>query len=381
MSDPTSGLSWVRAEFEACQRLTYLDVAGRAPMARRVHQELDHYLAVCRDEGARKDEWLRRVEHVRAQVADLLRADTDEIAFTKNTSDGLNTIGAALGLSPGDNVVICPEHEHANNVYPWLHLAAAGVEVRTVPLRAGLVDPADVAARVDGRTRLLSVSMVSAWTGARPDLVALGKLCREHDVFLLVDAAQALGIVDTDVHALGVDAVAAATQKGLLGMYGLGVLYCRAAWLPRLRPPFLSVAGVVRDGLHESDLASDAYRLRDSAARFETGNPNFAGLFALDGALSLLREAGTDAVERHVTELAGRLVDGLRDRGVTVATPESPGSRAGIVAFGVPDIDATHHRLDEQGIRVSVRRGLLRASLHAYNDDADVDHLVSAVTA
>jgi cysteine desulfurase/selenocysteine lyase len=371
---------WVRDEFEVCRRLTYLDVAGRAPMADRVHRELTDYLTVCRTEGARKGEWLARVEAIRERTASFIGAGSDEIAFTKNTSDGLNTIAAALDLRAGDNVIVCPEFEHVNNIYPWLHLGERGVETRTVPMRGAMVEPQDVAAHMDERTRVVTVSAVSSWTGARPDLPAIAKLCRDRGVFLLADAAQSLGIVNTDVRELGVDGLAGATQKGLLGMYGLGILYCRREWLPRLRPPFLSVSGVTRAGLHESDLGPLAgYRLHDTAARFETGNPNFAGLFALDAALSLLEEVGAEAVESRVTTLAAQLIGALRDRGLPVITPDRPGTHAGIVAFDVPDVNEADQRLRDNAVRLSVRRGRLRASLHIYNDESDLDRLLSLV--
>jgi len=368
---------WVREEFEVCRELTYLDVAGRAPMADRVHQALNDYLTVCRAEGARKDEWLTRVEAIRVRTATFIGAGSDEIAFMKNTSDGLNTLATALEFRAGDNVVVCPEFEHVNNLYPWLHLQDRGVETRTVPMRGATVDPCDVADHIDSRTRVVTVSTVSSWTGARSDLPALAQLCRDRDVFLLADAAQSLGILDTDVRELGVDGLAGAAQKGLLGMYGLGILYVRREWLPQLRPPFLSVASVARAGLHESELGPLEYQMHDGAARFETGNPNFAGLFALDAALSLLEDVGADVVEAQVTTLAAQLIAGLRDHGVPVLTPDRAGAHAGIVVFDVPDVHETAQRLHDNAVRVSVRRGRLRASLHAYNNESDLDRLLS----
>lgn len=368
----------MRHEFPVFEHLTYLDVAGRAPMAGRVSRELRSYLDVCQLEGARKDQWLARTEDIRARVAALISAAPSEIAFMKNTSDGLNTIAAGLGLRPGDNVVVCPEFEHANNIYPWQHRQQDGLEVRFVPLSGGAVSPDQISSAIDARTRAVSVSAVSSMTGGRADIAALAGLCRPRGIFLLVDAAQSAGVVHTDVRQLGADALAAPTQKGLLGMYGLGVLYCRAGWQDRLRPPFLSVPSVERSGSHESDLGDIVnYRLRHSAARYETGNHNFAGLFALDAALSLLTDVGTQAVERHVTQLASRLIEELARRRYRVITPADSARRAGIVVFAAPDVGATARRLGEARIRVSVRRGHLRVSLHAYNDETDLDRLLA----
>jgi selenocysteine lyase/cysteine desulfurase len=372
----------LREEFRVFRDLTYLDIAGRAPMARRVRREMDAYLDVCQAEGADKDRWVARAEEIRAKMAGLLNADASEIAFMKNTSDGLNTIATGLGLRPGDNVVVCPEFEHANNIYPWQHRKDSGLEVRFVPLRGGVISPEEFRDAIDSRTKVVTISAVSSMTGGRPDIPALAGICRPRDIFLLVDAAQSLGIVHTDVRALGADGLASATQKGLLSMYGQGVLYCRAQWQDRLHPPFLSVPSVERGGSHESDLGDIiGYRLRHTAARFETGNHNYAGLFALDAALGLLTDVGTEVIERHVTGLAGHLIGELTRRGYQVLTPADSARRAGIVVFDAPDHQAIAARLEADQIRISVRRGHLRASLHGYNNEADIERLLTHLPA
>ena len=369
-----------REEFRALDERVYIDVASRAPMADRVAVAVEGYLEVCRLRGADKEHWYERAESIRGTLAHLLGAGTDEIAFTKNTSDGLNTLALALDLKAGDNVVLCPEFEHANNVYPWLNLRRHGIEVRSVAPRAGDVDLDSVRLAIDERTRVVTLSSVSSMTGGRPDLAAVAELCRPRGIFVLVDAAQSLGIVDTDLESIGIDGLVGATQKGLLSMYGLGVLYCRRAWLDRLEPPFLSVPSIVREGLHESDLGDITdYRVRDSAARFETGNYNFAGLFALEAALTFYDDFSPSSVEAHVGALATRLIDGLDALGLPVITPRQESRRAGIVVTEPPEVAELARHLTAEGIQVAVRRGRLRASFHLYNNDDDVDRLLDGI--
>lgn len=361
--------------------MTYLDVAARAPLPARVQRAIVEHLGVCAAEGALKPAWFSQVEETRAATAGLIGAAPREVAFMKNTSDGINTLAAALDLEPGDNVVVCPEFEHANNLYPWLHQRGRGVEVRSVPLSEGLIDTDAVAANVDARTRVVTVSSVASMSGGRADLSSLAELCRPRDVFLLVDAAQSLGILRTDVHELGVDALVCGAQKGLLSTYGLGVLYCREAWLERLRPPFMSVSSVSRAGVHESDLGDLIdFRPHASAAKFETGGPNFTGIFALRSALTIFEEFGPANIEERVVNLAADLMQRLTRDGVRVVTPRGAHQHAGIVVFELPDVaDVADvvERLERAGIRVSLRRGRVRASLHAFNDSSDLDHLVS----
>ena len=367
---------WVREEFEVCRRMSYLDVAGRAPMAGRVHRALTEFLGDCRTEGARKDRWLTEIAEIRTRAASFIGADPEEVAFMKNTSDGLNSIALALELQAGDNVVVSPAFEHANNVYPWLHLSDRGIETRIVPMAEGRVDPAEVAKLIDDRTRVVTVSVVSAWTGARTDLPALAELCRPRGIFLLADGAQSLGVIDTDVRALGVDALAGATQKGLLAMYGLGLLYVRSEWLPRLRPPFLSVSSAAREGIHDSAPVT-SYQVRTDAAKFETGNPNFAGMLGFGASLSLLEEVGPQLVERRVTGLVTMMIDELRARGIEVATPRPAQEHAGIVAFSPEDAPGAWRHLEDNGVRLSLRRGQLRAGLHIYNNEDDIARLLT----
>jgi cysteine desulfurase / selenocysteine lyase len=368
-----------RAEFPATRRYVYLDAASRAPMADRVAEALRRYMDTYQAEGVPKQAWLDRVEVIRAKVARLLGACEREVAFTKSTADSLNLLAHGLGFEAGDNVVLCPAIEHANNVYPWLHLRDRGVEVRLLDDDRGRFPLDGAAEAVDGRTRILAISSVSFVTGARTPLAPLAALCREHDAFLLVDGVQEVGAMRLDVRAAGVDGLGAATQKMLLGTYGLGILYCRAERLPAMRPPFLTRMGVDWGEGHESDLDLDGYRLKDGAARFEVGNPNFAGLFVLEAALSLIEDVGLERIEEHVLRLARRLMTGLRRLGLELVTPED--EHAGLVVFKHPRATELHAALARAGVKVALRRGAIRASVHVYNADDDVDRFLDILDA
>jgi cysteine desulfurase/selenocysteine lyase len=365
-----------RLEFAACQSLAYLDVAARAPMPRRVALEIAEYVEVCRAEGARKPEWFERVEAVRARFAHFIGAAQNEVAFLKNTSDGINTFAHGLQLKPGDNVIVCPEIEHPNNVYPWLHLRERGVEIKLVPSEQGSLSPSALVESIDSRTRIASVSSVAFVNGTRADVRSLSEICTSRGVFLLVDAVQELGIAPVDVRATGVDGMVAATQKGLLGLYGLGTLYCSPRWLASVTPTYLSRTAIVSNR-HESEMVGlDSYTTYPDARKFEIGNPNFIGIFALDASLSLLSEVGQPTTWKHVSHLASTLIEGLLNRGIAVETPGPERLRAGIVAFAMPEAKRIVSELAEQGVRLSLRKDLIRASLHVYNNEDDVSRLL-----
>lgn len=369
-------LTAARAQFPLARTSTYLDVASRAPMSDRVAEALSGYMDTYRTQPLPKGAWLDDVERIRARLARLVGAQPEEIAFTKSTSDSISMLASALELRRGDNVIICPEIEHANNVYPWLHLRDVGVEVRAVPAIGHRFSLEAAMAEVDARTRVVALSSTSFVTGARADLASVGAACRERGIFLMVDGVQELGAMRMDLGSLGIDGLGAATQKMLLGSYGLGVLYCRADHVERMRPPFLTRMGVDWGEGHEADL-DVAYRFRPGAPRFEVGNPNFAGLFALDAGLSLIEDVGLEPIERHVLALADRLLDGLAALSVEVLTPTD--EHAGLVVFRPTDPEGVHADLADAGITVALRRGAIRASFHMFNADEDVDHLLEVL--
>lgn len=375
---------WARAEFAGCRDQIYVDVASRGLLPNRARAALDAHLEDAQLHGATKNWWFEIVERARERLGGLLRARASEIAFTKNTSEGLNIVAHGLDWRAGDNVVIGGESEHPNNIYTWLNLHSQGVDVRVVPTRTGRVDVEDLAGAMDSGTRVCAVSWVNFQPGARTDLARLSKHCRKRDVLLMVDGAQAVGVLDADVIRDGIDAMAAPTSKGLLGLYGMGFLYCSEEWCERLRPTYLSRYSVDLGDQPEEVMGARNFKMAEGARRFEIGNFNYAGAFALDASLSLLQEVGTSAIQEHVLSLSRKLVSGLQERRFPVeVTDESDLSH--IVCVGqwepgqysaAPWVRRLADRLEAERVRASVRRGTLRFSLHLWNTMSEVDRIL-----
>ena len=140
MNQPATEFSTIaaaRANYPALERWTYMDLAGRGVLSRGVRAAVDAQLDERMMNGGDKVKFFEMIERVRGKFARLINAESDEIAFTKNISDGLNMIATGIEWKPGDNVIVCPELEHPNNVYVWLNLRSRGLEVRTVKPRDG----------------------------------------------------------------------------------------------------------------------------------------------------------------------------------------------------------------------------------------------------
>jgi len=337
---------------------------------------------------ADKSAMFATVERARERFAKLINAHPAEIAITKNVSEGLNIIGGALDWRRGDNVVLCRELEHPNNIFPWANLKQRlGIEIRDVGARDGQLVAEDVISAIDGRTRLVTLCEVSFSPGLRADIKAIGNVTRPRDVFLLVDGAQSVGVLHTDVEDTCIDGLAVSTQKGLLGLYGMGFLYCRQSWAERLRPAYLARFGVDLGATHEAARGNDDFSLMPGALRFDLGNYNFAAAAGVDVSLALIDRIGTPVIESHVTRLARRLASGLDQLGFRIAGDATGTLLAGIVSIGRhgagghdssddPLTQELAEALKRSGVRHSVRQGMVRLSFHLYNGESDVDHVL-----
>jgi selenocysteine lyase/cysteine desulfurase len=156
-------------------------------------------LQLARDEGAyRLRKWEELANETRGRFARIVGASPDEVAFVKNTSEGLSFVAAGFPWKEGDNLITA-NVEYPSNVYPWLRLRTRNVEVRMVPAREGRVRKEDLFAACDGKTRLITLSSVEFSNGYRNDLAGIGEYCQNHGIFFCVDAIQSAGVVPMDV--------------------------------------------------------------------------------------------------------------------------------------------------------------------------------------
>jgi len=376
-----------RAEFPGAERWVYANVASKGIISKASRAAIDEVADAQLTGEEIKDEYGPALKRVRESFARLIGAKPHEVAVTKNVSEGLNAIGSAVDWRKGDNVVICTELEHPNNVYLWMNLAEKyGIEVRGVKSKDGMIDAGTIAGSVDARTRIVSVSTVTFTPGYRTDVASIAKAAHKVGALMLVDAVQSAGVLGLDVEKLGIDALATSTSKGLLGVMGLGMLYVSDRWVEKLRPAWVARFSVVT-GKHESDLGDGVLRLQPDARRFEIGNYNWIGIAALDASLDLILGLGPDKIESHVMALSNRLAGGLQQLGYPVCRPKEDWARSHIVTIGTLGAGDAYTSDDERLNRLSaalkkaevkftVRRGLVRFGLHLYNNEADIDKIL-----
>lgn len=360
-----------RDHFPITRQKIYACQAYSSPMAPAVSEVVKRFFDNITHARADKPEWLAAAESVRGQIGRLVNAPARSIAFTKNTTEGLNIVAQGFPWRPGDNLVI-DDQEHPVNAVPWLHLRRRGVEVRVAAAPGGSVTLDALWQRVDAHTRLIAVSYVQYSTGVRADIPALAARCRAQGIRLVVDGIQGVGLLPFDVQGWGVDALACGGYKALHGPLGIGFLAIAPALLAELEPGHLgpSVANRIDRTVPDWELlpppAGDARQL-------EGGNINYPGVYGLAQALLLIEEAGVERLAPWVLALGAQLDAGLRAQGYRLLSSDRPGENSFTVCIQHPEGFALRKYLYAQGVVSNLLdTGAVRLSLGAYNTPEEV---------
>ena len=350
----------LRAQFPVLERVAYLNAGTNGPVPRAAVDAAEASLREQLERGRSSKPWfdhqVERIDQLRERVATLLGATQADVALTGSTTDGINAVLHALDLNPGDEILTSDE-EHPGVLGP---LATArdtrGVSVRVVPFD-------EVPHAVRPETRLVVTSHVSWASGRIMDTAPLS----ESHALLVLDGAQGLGAIPTDVNALGCDFYAASGQKWLCGPGGMGYLYANPELVPSLPAPW--------SGYHALEWAEHALMpaLQPDARRLTTGFPAPHHVEWSHASLDVLEEAGFGEVFTRAVTGAGDLARRLEERGVTVATRDS----STLVSFEVPEPEAFAEQAAGRGlvIRFLPGRPWVRASVGAWNSEEEIERL------
>ena len=389
----------IQREFPGLSGKTYLNAGALSLAPQRAIKAMERMVAIASaqvdaNSGQIWGEFDAMLKSARQNAAWLINAEESEIALAESTTRGMTIAADAIPLSKGDRVLLC-DMEYPAVALPWVQKQQiVGVEIDVVPNRNGEVRVEDFAARITPRTKVIAISSVQWTSGYRCDLAAMSKLCREHNIFLVVDAIQQLGAIPLDVKATPADFIACGGHKWLNSPFGMGFLYVNHETMPRLNPLTSGLMGTIPpEGGWGAYLESpDAqavreYKFLDEARRYEVGGTtNFGGAAALGASLSLTRELGKEAVAEQVHTLTDHLVAELERIGVRIVTKLDRAHRAGIVAFDLGSAERNRKlakALEAKKIVVSVRYsagvGGVRVCCHFYNSLEDIDRLIEAI--
>lgn len=380
------------------RRLVYLDSASSSQKPAAVIDAMTRYYEtthanVHRGVYAIAEEATRLFEAARASLARFIGAGSaHEIVFTKNVTEAINLVAYSWGRQNlgGGDVVVLTEMEHHANLVPWLALKAErGIELRYLHLTDdGQLDLTDLERTLDG-AKLLGVSAMSNVLGTINPVRELADAAHAAGALVLVDGAQHTPHLPTDVRAMGVDFYGVTAHK-MLGPTGIGALWARADLLESM-PAFLGGGEMIRD------VRLDGFTTNDVPWKFEAGTPPIAEAVGLNAAIDYLSALGMHSVREHERSLTAYALEKLQERhpGLVLYGPLDPERRGGVISFNYNEIHPhdLSQVLDEAGVCVRAghhcakplmrRLGVgatARASFSVYNDEADVDVLVEALT-
>lgn len=386
-SSTNSSVDWsvYRAKnFPVVNKWSYFDHAAVSPLPTPATLAIQKWMTAATQEGdAVWPEWAARVEEIRKTAANLVNALPTEIAFTPSTTAGISYVAEGLHWKEGDNIVL-PSGEFPSNLYPWMHLKNSGVELRIVetsPL--GEIDLNQISEACNQRTRLVSMSWVGYGTGYRIDPAAAAKVAHDNGALFFLDAIQGLSVFPMDVKHCDIDFFAADGHKWMMGPEGAGLFYCKQEHLNILKPKGIGWNSVK----NPYAFGNVELELKDSASRYEGGTQNMCGIHALGGSLDLITETGVNPIASPIGErvlfLTDLFCEKMESLGFTTKCSRFGNSRSGIIGFTKENFDPNEarNRLLENGVVSSVRKGLLRFSPHAYNNEEDIDRAITTLKA
>lgn len=384
----------IKTDFPILNDIIYVDSASTSLTPEPVLNVVSKYY---REYNANVGRGVHRLSQVASQkykdahrkIADFIGANEEEVIFTKNTTEAINTVASGLRWKRGDKVVTTLL-EHHSNFLPWLRLKSLGVELDIVkPDKNGKFNVSDFKEVIDDKTRLVAVTHVSNVLGTMTPIEEISAICEKKNVLLLVDGAQSVPHIHVDVIKLGCNFLCFSGHK-MLGPTGTGILWMKEDFFDRLEP--LNFGGGMID-----DVSLNGYELTKGYERFEGGTPNIAGVIGFGRAIDYLKKIGMDKIKDHEAKLTERLLEGLLEiRRVEIYGSLNSKERIGLVSFNIKDLNShdVALMLDEaSNIMVrsghlccmplmkyfGLKEGAVRVSFYLYNTEEEVDTFLETV--
>jgi selenocysteine lyase/cysteine desulfurase len=362
-------------DFPSLRHACYLNTAAEGIPPVAVGQALARYFEDKQLGMDGRERHFAVLDRARALAAAFYGLSRDEVAICSCSSEAFNLAALALGLGPGDEVVI-NDLDFPAGATPWLQSRSAA-SPRVWRARGGVLQTSDLVKLLSPKTRLVTTSLVSFFNGFKLPLEEVRAAVRAHsDALLAVDVTQALGRIPLDL--AGADLIVSSTHKWILASHGGGLVGVPASRATQFQVP----AG---GWYHLRDaFGPDRFERAESlpgAASFAVGMPNFPAVYAIEAALNYLAEIGVERIDQATRPLMEACLAGLRELPVELLSPLDPAMLAGILAFRHPRAEALHAHLHERNIHVMHHAGRLRVALHGYNTLHDVERFLAQLRA
>ena len=369
----------IRSLFPALKQYAYLNSAAVSPIPTTAIEAVNVQLRdVSMHGSSHYPEWVETKGRARALVAGLMNVDAENIAFTRNTSDGFAAVAAGIDWRSGDNIVTFHK-EFPANYYAWRSVRDRyGVDLRLCPERDGRIDLDEFIGLIDENTKLVSISAVQFASGFRADIKRIGKAAREVGALFAVDMIQALGTTPFDFPAQYVDVASGASHKWLCAPEGCGILYVSERAREMVVPALVGWISVEEPW----DFADLDQNYKPNALAWESGTGASCLFYGLEQSLKLLTETGIGNIHSHLEELSDYVCERISEKGYEIVSSRLPGEKSQIVSVRPPEGLSAHDvfkGLEAANVIVSARSGVVRISPHFYNLKEDIDRLIEAL--
>ena len=369
----------IRSQFAALKRYTYLNSAAVSPLPKTAVEAVNLQLNDVANHGSEHyTEWIATKDRSRALLAGMMKVQPEQVAFMRNTSDGLAAIATSIDWKHGDNIVSF-EGEFPANFYPWRMVGDRyGVELRLCREREGRIDLDEFIGLIDSDTKLVAISSTQFASGFQADLERIGRAARDADALFVVDIIHTLGAKGFDLPAQFVDIASGASHKWLCAPEGAGILYVSDRAREILEPSFVGWISVETPW----DFADREQPFKPNALAYESGTGASALFYGLEESLKLLNEVGLEKIEAYLLDLTDQLCDSLPGKNYNIISSRAPSEKSAIIC--VQHANGVHCNeisklLQEQNIIVSPRGDRLRIAPHFYNNSEDIDRLIEAL--
>jgi cysteine desulfurase/selenocysteine lyase len=370
----------VRDLFPHTKRLIYFNSASFGPFCTPVRDAIAENIEL-RVAAEIDDSKLTfdTADELRSDYAGLLGVPKRCVGLGLNTTFGLNLAAFGLPLKRGDEILLS-DVEFPAAPYTWRAAAEArGLKIRFLKSTNRSFDIDEFPRHIGKRTRVLCLSYVQFFNGYKNDLKTIAEICRKHDLYFVVDGIQGMGAEPINPAKLGIDVFASGCQKWMLAPQGCGLFYLSDRVRDTITPPFMSWLGVDWK-LNFNDLFYFDREYFDSARRFEMGYYVTTNLLGMKAAVGLFQKLGIANIQRHNHALIDRLADYIKTNSYYRITSSMINKhRSSIFAFACDDLRGLHRQLLDEKIILVKREGSIRVSVHLYNDETDIDRLISVM--
>ncbi len=376
----------IRKDFPVLEKLTYLDSACMSLKPRPVMDKVREYYEDYPACGGRSSHSLAKAvthetESARKEVASFLGCKTDEVVFTRNTTEGINLVSRSLDL---DGFILTSDREHNSNLLPWLAAKSRGIEHRVVPSLSDETFDMEAFSQAVKGAALVSVVHASNIDGYVMPVKEIIKIAHEEGALAMLDGAQSAPHLDFSLKKLGADLFSCSGHK-MLGPTGTGVLFGKRDILESMHPYNIG-------GETVSNSTYETFDLLKPPQKFEAGLQHYSGIAGLGEACRYIRKLGKGSIEKHEKALTRQCMERLQGLGCDIVGVSDPALKAGVVSFNVKGLG--YHEvalmLNEKGIMLRSGqhcchswfnsrsiRGSVRASLYLYTSVDDIEILVS----